>query len=362
MLELNRIPGALALVAAALAVVNCGDDTTAPGGGGGTPASSSSSGAGGTGGMGGTGGDSPGGSGGGVPCLENEGTVFALTQLTFGEGQNGQWKEIGRNLDGLVSDENSTDVCQPSSGGTAAVAYPDGDDGIDNSFGKNMLPVILGLANMWPTAVNNSLDQGNFNAMLKVYCLPDSGDAQLTTKVFGGANLGMMPLYDGSDIWPVAPELLGDLGDPESSTLVFENSSVTDSLFDSGPNESFVLTIPMTYNGQTAALKLTLHSAQLTMILSEDRTSATGGVIGGVLNTEEIVDQVKKVAWMADLCDQAVYQEILTTIRQMSDIMTDGTQDPSQTCDGISFGVQFEMVEVQLGDVAAPAPVGTACP
>jgi hypothetical protein len=41
----------------------------------------------------------------------------------------------------------------------------------------------------------------------------------------------------------------------------------------------------------------------MTMTLSEDRKSATGGVIGGVLNTEEFIDQVKKVGWMGDLCD-----------------------------------------------------------
>ncbi len=364
MLELNRLTAALVCLTAAAAACSCGDDTTSTGGGGSSPTSSSSStgGAGSTGGTGGTGGDSPGGSGGGVPCLENEGTVFALTQLTFGEGTNGQWRAIGRNLDGLESDENSTDVCQPNAGGTASVAYPDGDDGIDNSFGKNMLPVILSLSTQWPTAVNNSLDQGNFNAMLKAYCLPDSGDAQITTKVFGGADLGAIPMFDGTDVWPVAPELLGDLSDPESSTLVFENSSVTADVFDSGPDESFILTIPITYNDQTASLKLTLHSAQLTMDLSNDRKSATGGVLGGVLNTEELVDQVKKVAFMADICEDASYPAILQTIRQMSDIMTDGTQDPSQTCDGISFGVHFEMVEVQLGNVALPAPVGMACP
>lgn len=365
MLSLARTNKTFVLLTALVSFTGCGDgcggDESPPEGGGGTT-TVSTTGGGGAGGTGGTGGVEEGGAGGTLMCESNEGVTFALTQLSFGEGNNGQWKTVGRNLDGLVSDGKSTDVCQPNSGGNPDTAYPDGEAGIDNSFGKNLLPIILGLSPMWPTAVNTALDEGRFNTMLKVYCLPETGNAQLITKVFGGTNLGATPKYDGTDLWPVAPEILGDPMDPESSTLVFENSSVSGTTYNSGADETFILAIPMTYMGQTASLKLTLYHAQITMDLSADRKSATGGVIGGVLNTEELIDQVKKVAFMADLCEGATYQSILTAVRQTSDIMADGTQDPSQTCDGISFGVHFEMSEVQLGDVGPAAPLGNACP
>ncbi len=365
MLGLDRFCGVLALVTAAAAAVSCGGDEDAPANAqtSSTTASSSSSssGTGGSGGTGGTGGD---GGGGGAPtCPPTEGTTLALTKLYFGEGQSGEWKGVGLNIDGLVSDATSTDVCQPNSGGYPDTAYPDGDNGIDNSFGKNLLPTIIGLVPNWPAEVNTYLDIGYFNAMLKMYCLPPTGDApQLTTKVFGGSFLGYAPKYDGTDMWPVAPEILADPQDPESSTLVFENSSVIGTTFDSGKGETFVLTIPMDYNGNHATIKLTLYAAQVIMTLSADRKSATGGVIGGVLNTEEFIDQVKKVGWMADFCGDPVFDGILTDVRRVSDIMTDGTQDPTKECDGISFGIQFEMKEVQLGDVGIPADVGMACP
>jgi hypothetical protein len=49
-------------------------------------------------------------------------------------------------------------------------------------------------------------------------------------------------------------------------------------------------------------------------------------------------------------------------VRRASDILSDGTQDPTKECDGISIGVQFEMKEVQLGPVGPPADMGNACP
>lgn len=369
MLNLARFHAALALVTFAAVATGCGDDESAPGGGGSTSSiGGSDTGAGGTGGTGGdggaggTGGD--GGGGGPVACESTEGVTLALSELYFGEGNSGEWKSIGRNIDGLESDENSTDVCQPNSGGNPDVAYPDGDDGIDNSFGKNLLPVILSFAPNWVTTVNAYLDQGTFNTMMKMYCLPETGDApQLTTKIFGGTDLGMEPQYDGTDEWPVAPEILSDPQDPESSTLVFENSSVTGDTFDSGENESFVLVVPIVFGEETVQIKLTLYNAQLTLTLSEDRRSATGGLISGVLNTEEVVDQMRKVAFAAEVCDDtSLYNAMIQLVRQASDIMADGSQDSDATCDGISFGVAFDMEEVLLGDVGPASPPGDSCP
>jgi hypothetical protein len=295
-------------------------------------------------------------------CDPGEGVTFALTSIDFGNEPSGEWKTVGLNLDGLVSDELSTDVCLPSSGGDPATAYPDGNDGIDNSFGKNLLPLLQALSPDWQAGVEMALAEGRFSAMVKMYCLPDTGDAALVSKVFNGTDLGAVPLFDGTDEWPVAPEILGNPVDPESSTLVFENSSVVGSAFDSGSGETFVLTVPITFNNQTALLKLTLYGARVTMDLSDDRRSATNGIIAGVLNTEEVVDQVKKIAFIEGLCEEATYQQILTTIRRASDILADGTQDPTMTCDGMSFGLRFEMSEAQLGGVGPFAPVGMACP
>ena len=355
-----------ALLLTAGAATSCGGDdaatTTGAGGSTATTASSTSatsvaSTSSGTGGAGGEGGNEL------PPCVPGDGVTLALTKLSWGQGLSGEWKKVGLNVDGLVSDATSTDLCLPAAGASPDTPYPDGDNGIDNSFGKNLLPIVLSVLPKWADKLNTDLETGAFNAMLKMYCLPAAGDTtDMVSKVFGGTALGTPPLYDGTDVWPVAPELLADPQDPESSTLVFEHSTVTGTLFDSGEDQTIILTIPLDINGNLSNLKLTLYSAQMVMNLSSDRRSATGGVIGGVLDTEEFLVQMKKIAWLGGLCDNALFDGLVTDVRRASDMLTDGTQDPNKECNGISLGVQFEMKEVQLGDVGPAAPVGMACP
>lgn len=348
----------LALAVATVVAMGCSGDANTDGTGGnqgkggeGGSMSSSSSSSSGTGGVGGA-----------PECPTDEATVLAATELFFGEGNSGEWKAFGFNLDGLESTASSKDLCQPNADAAPSTPYPDGDMGRDNSFGKNLLPLILSLYPTWVTDINNGIQKGFFTSMLKLECLPPEGDvAVMTTKLFGATSLGMAPLWDGTDKWPVAPELLSDTTDPDSSTIVFNGSSVMGTTFDAGKG-TFVLTVPLKTMTDSTSIKLTLYNAKLTMTLSDDRKSSTGGMIGGVLNTEEFVAEVKKVGALLDLCESQVFTNIITQVRQSSDMLTDGTQDPTKTCDGISIGLGFEMKEVQLGDVGPVTPVGAACP
>ncbi len=355
MLGSDRVCLALALVTTVALGCGGGGDTVGIGGSGGQGTSTSSSSA-------ASSGDAASSSSGGLTCM-GEGPVFAGTKLSFGDGNSGQWKKVGFNLDGLVSTALSQDVCKPNAGAFGITPYPDGDEGIDNSFGKNLLPQIIGLYPTWVTDINNGIQDGIFNLLLKMECLPPMGDVpEFTTKLFGGTKLGTMPKFDGTDKWPVSPELLSNPMDPESSTILFKKSSVMGTAFDSGKNDTFILTVPVSTPTKTTSIKLTLYAAHMTMTLGADRKSATSGRIGGVLNTEEFVAEMKKVGSLLGLCGGAVFTGLLTQVRQASDIMADGSQDPNKTCDGISMGLGFEMTEVQLGDVGPAAPVGMACP
>jgi hypothetical protein len=235
--------------------------------------------------------------------------------------------------------------------------------GIDNSFGKNILPVILSLYPSWTDDVNNAITTGRSTALFKLECLPTTGDfPKFETKLFGTTALGMYPKFDGTDKWPIAPELLSDPTDPESSSILFPHSSVKDDVFDSGNDVTVILTAPIQTQTDTASIKLTLHSARVTMNLSADRKSATGGMIGGVLDIEELVAELEKVRVLVGKCGDAAFAAMETQLRQASDIMLDGTQDPTKTCNGISMGLGFEMKAAQIGDVGPATPAGNSCP
>ena len=84
-------------------------------------------------------------------------------------------------------------------------------------------------------------------------------------------------------------------------------------------------------------------------------------MLGGVIPTSELVGQSKAKAALisTSLCDGSALQTIIDAIRAASDIMQDGTQDPTKVCDGISIGYAFEVKPVQLGavkDKQAPLP------
>jgi hypothetical protein len=297
--------------------------------------------------------------------MPGQGTVFAFTKLAWGDGPNGEWKSLGFNVDGLTTTAASTNVCQPKSGAQTSTPYPDGNNGIDNSFGKNVLPLLLDMDPSFVTDVNNSITDGLFDALLKVDCLPTAGDAtMLTTKAYAGTSLGAPPKFDGTDQWPVAPEFLSNPTDVESSTLVFPSCSVAGAAFDTGgqASQALVLNIPFQTNGMTTSLKLRLYDAHVTMTLAANRQSATGAVIGGVLDTEELVLEVKKVGYLLGICNNAIFPSLITAVRQASDIMSDGTQDATKTCNGISIGIGFEAKQVQLGGVGPATPAMMACP
>ncbi|APR77142.1 Hypothetical protein A7982_02489 [Minicystis rosea] len=344
------------------ASVNCGGstETTNTGGtGGGTSSSTTTSSTGG--GNSGTHAQPPG------PGASNPGdgtgsVTLAVSKLYLGntkpdgtpDSQNG-WKNFGFDLDGKISTATSTDLCKPRDNAATKNVYPDGNDGIDNSFGKNILPIILGLASDAPEKINDSIAEGSFTIMLDMQKLGTGADYNpLTTQLYAGANLGAAPKWDGTDKWPVVPELLVDPTDiTKGSKVTFPMSYVTGNTWVSGSKGNVVLSLSI--SGFT--LELTIASAQIMVTLDSAHKKGTKGVIAGILETDKLISELKKVAGAFDpsLCSGATIDSITSQIAQASDIMKDGSQAPGTPCDGISIGLGFDADIVQLGTVADPA-------
>ncbi|MFO0555152.1 MAG: hypothetical protein U0271_42635 [Polyangiaceae bacterium] len=356
-----------------LSWTGCGDDASGGGGAGAGGGGAAHGGQGGggvgglasVGGMGGTGafggGGAMGGTGGMAGVCDGEPPQgLAIQQPDFRRRQQRRMeapRDEHRRED-VDCAPPPTDLCQPNGGASPITPYPDGDAGIDNSFGKNILPILLGLAPTWTSDANNTIDQGAGTTLLDLACLPPTGDLPtVTTKLYLTTNLGMTPKWDGTDDYPVAPELLSNSSDPQSATILFPDSSVLGTTFDSGPAITFLLRI----GGGVMGMDLTLHAAHFTTTLSADRKSATGGVLAGVLDTEEVVAQLKKIGYAANLCSSPLLNDLITAVRQASDIMNDGTQDPTKTCNGISIGLGFDLGAANVGSVGPTTPTAMSC-
>jgi hypothetical protein len=154
----------------------------------------------------------------------------------------------------------------------------------------------------------------------------------------------------------VLRELLKDPTDIDSTEVVMPGSSVTAGVWESGPPGPLKLSVPVAQ----ATLDLDIKVARVKMTFDAEGKSATDGQLGGVLETEQFVEQVKKLAGSVGtaFCAGPIIDGIVEQIRQSSDIMTDGTQNPSSTCNGISVGLGFKAGVVQLGGIFPPVKPG----
>lgn len=375
----------LGMVVLAAAAAGCdGEVTTGSGAAGGTAGSggesTSSSGGGGSGGVatggGGSGGTTTGGGGSGgttttttttstpMPSGDSALAVHLLRigdQTPSGQPSATAWKSYGFDIDGKVSTPASVDLCQPAAGASKNSAYPDGDNGIDNSFGKNVLPIFLALASDLSTQINAAIDAGDFTLLTEIEGITPGATGTFVGKMYSGGFDGAgVPAWNGADAWSVRSDCLvgGDIDNPKAqfptSEVLVDGSGTR--VWQSVGTAELQIELPVA----GVPLTLTIHQARVTAVLADDNTTATSGIIGGVLDTEELVAQLAIVAGSFDpsLCPpSATFESIAQQIRQASDILADGTQDPGVTCNGISIGLGFEAEAATLGVVFdAPVP------
>jgi hypothetical protein len=265
------------------------------------------------------------------------------------------WKQYGFDLDNRISTKNSTDLCKPAQGGSPAAVFPDGNNGIDNSFGKNTLPILLGLASDLGTLNNQAIANGEYTYLLSMANVAQDL-CSTSSAFFLGGNLGGVPKFDGSDVWPIDSSSLVDPMNPASAKCSFSDTRLEGGIVHAGPPSQFDMVLIVS----GFRMILPIRNARMLFNVDADLKGATAGQIGGIIPTEALVQEIAKVAAAFDtaFCDPSspTLVSILNQIRQASDIMQDGTQDPTKTCDGISIGLGFTLKSTQLGAIAKPVP------
>lgn len=291
------------------------------------------------------------------------------------------WKSFGYDLDGKITTAASTDVCTLVQGASKQVQI-DGNGGIDNSFGANIMPIIGTLDSTASQTVNQQIEQGGFTVMTYVVGFDDTG-AKTTASGLTGALLaggsypaahdGGAPSWDMNTHWPIRPELLNcfPAGGTDSCSASTDPIMAADVKFGSAfqTNGTFVngtpslLSLSLTFSGNT--ITLNVHSA-IVSFDPQSPGSVTNGTIAGVINTEELIAGLKQIAGhiSTSLCSGSAFQSIASQIEQTSDIVVSGdsvSNAAGTTCNGISVGLGFEATEIALptgADIAPMTPAG----
>lgn len=289
-------------------------------------------------------------------------TVLAFNRLLLGDTDRTfaidaqAWKQYGYNLDGIISTKAGSNHCRLTTGSVPTVKV-DGYDGIDNSFGANLVPIFGALVSDLSKSVSSGIATGNFTYLWRLTnydgLVPDDSDVQAA--LYAGAPLGFTPTWSGSDVWPVSSDSVigGNINQPKLSTAgAYVADGTLVSRFEQLSLQLWIQGFP---------LVLPLENPVLTVQISGVGPSAKGhsGVIAGVLPTEALIAELKKMGGYFDtsLCSSQTFDSIAVQFRQSSDIMADGTNgDPNQMCNAISIGIGFDASAVQLGSVAPALP------
>jgi hypothetical protein len=286
------------------------------------------------------------------------------------------WQTLGFDLDGLVTGADSTDVCTLAAG-APFTNQVDGNRGIDNSWGSNILPYLTAiLGSGFSASIDANLDRGQFTDLLVVRGFDDT--APVTARALSGVLLGGGlfeqdaggPAWDPSSHWPILPELL--VGCPNgvcppgtdpvaSAAIQFPQAYENGGVFVSGP---IAAAVPLPLSG-ASPWTLTIHGAIVTF-QQQAPGSVTGGTVAGVLVPSEVIQSLQSVAGSlsTSLCAASSLQSIERVVQEAADIVVDPTSGevgngPGVACNGISIGVGFDASEVAAptsADITGPTP------
>jgi hypothetical protein len=345
----------------------------------------------GCGGQGGSGNGDPGGTTcgnvGQPPCPTGGTTTtstphnYAVHQLFLGDldpttmqPNPDAWQDFGYNLDGKDTTASSTDVCTLVLGAPAKVQV-DGPNGIDNSFGLNVVPIIVGLDSTASTAINTSINEGQFTVMTDVTGFDDSAGnttsaTGLTGVILAGADIADSgaPTWMPSFNWPVRPELLmcnpncaANANPVQEANVQLAGAYQLDGTFVSGAPTQIQLALNLA--GQT--IQITVDSALITF-QPDTPGHVKNGMIAGVIETSALLNSIRNVIGYlggGSFCSGAALANIENEIAQKSDIVVNGntvSNEPGTTCNAISVGLGFTADEIaQPTEVAPPSTSGT---
>ncbi len=320
--------------------------TGAGGGAGGSAMMVTAAGTGGGGAGGGTGGSEP------SACVPFDGAVLAVDKLylggrTFDDKESSvAWKDFGFNLDNLTTTSNFATHCKPAAGGSTSV-FEDGSSGRDNSFGRNVRVILEALVPSLDGQANDAITAGQFSQIFVFPGLGSSGDAEaLVTKVYGAGVLGKAPSWNGADCWPILYENLLDPKDVGSAKTVYPASTLVKNVWNSNGTSDMVLTLNVA--GQSVPIKI--YQARMAVQLAATHQGGALGHIGGYLKSEEFVQTLRAVSGAINKAACQLFDGgVADQLRRASDLLDDGTQDPTKTCNAISVGLGFTLRQVALG-------------
>ena len=303
--------------------------------------------------------------------------VFAFDNIDVDQGED--WATIGYDIDGLCSVGDTPQVeCYPPA--ASGVPELDGEGGIDNVLGHQILPLLLLQMPGLPAESVRDLHHGIGPPVLIIRGWNGEDDDSRVEVIWSQADFGTpalpdggvpvpmipdggiiyedggvppLPAWDGTDYWWVRSDFFLD-GDPTQPLIRDENAYVAD--------RTLVIRlparVPLIFSGSVRALVVRLVDGWFTVDISDDNETATAVLAGRWPVADGLVDLAH-----ANICpgtDQ--YRMVVRVMDLTADVRTvPGTGGPEAVCDAISLGTTFDGRRAHFGGVSDRFEIPTPC-
>lgn len=304
--------------------------------------------------------------------------VYGIRDVVFNQGGD-RWQSIGFNLDGRCSKGPDWDVeCRPP--GRTASPEPDGEGGIDNSFGHNVFPVVEYTVPGLEETARDYQERGVGGIVISVRKWngePNDSQIEVIAAITTFATTGSPsdteppevirtpsgprtpsgeplppPAWDGNDwFWLRSDNFVG--GNIEVPYLDDDNAYVADGMM--------VIRLPegtdFVFPGEEIGVLVRLTDAVATARISSDRSTLEDITVAGRWS---VVDLLRTAETVGVCTDSREYEILQNLLEGTADVRADAR--PAATCDAVSLGLAFERgVRVRIGGLSPGDPVPDSC-
>lgn len=287
------------------------------------------------------------------------------------------WKDLGFDLDGVCTSPDTCEVdaigsCKP----TTAAVVTDGNYCRDNSFGRleglaANIPAVGGKYGLNDEAFNCGLYTGAYNFLIKISGYNGTpNDSQVRLDFYPSPGLETVLLGDcTSKTWRTSsvgwrvdqPWLIRDtavtapVGGPDlpDAVLVDTNAYVRDGYLVASLPKDALFWFP-SIKGRTANVAtpfpLRFTSGRVTGHLKKaaDNTWAIeDGIIGGRTRETDVLEGFRLIGFCEST--DTNFKQMNDYLHSGLDILADGPNDPSVTCDAISVGIAYTAMQATAG-------------
>lgn len=309
---------------------------------------------------------------------DGEDMLFGLRDVVLDQEAGALWAGLGYNLDGYcTSAPGFAFACTlPAGGGRPS---EDGEDGIDNVFGKDLFPLVNGVVpgledssralqiegrGLVVTRVrgwNGLADdpQVHITITQSVDTVPAAAGDPVPDVDFVDSQarlpdgeLAPPPAWDGNDYTWVRSDtfLAGNFDDP----LVFDANAYI-------ANDVFVARLPerveILFQGIDVGVTVRLTGGIATGRITEDRMGIEDVVVAGRWS---VLDLLRTAESVGVCVGSAQYDFLRSRLEALVDVSSDPTPGAGTLCDAISLGVGFTGVRVRFGGVVeGPTPTNS---